>query len=158
MSTNNRNQAPAKASPPANDEAASAESGTKTTIAVALAVNQACNVILSTGIAANKKFVWALIRNRDRLKALAEGYEEQRQRILKQYVKLDKAGNIEPDESNNAKFKSKADEEKFQKEFAELLEMDADVEFYKVSFDHVPDDIAAMVLAQLEPILVDAPA
>lgn len=122
-------------------------------IKTALGVSQACQMILNTPAPAPKKFVWALMRNRDRIEPVAKGYEEARVRLLKQYAEVDAQGNVIPDENNSAKWKTKDAGEAFQKEHLELLDLDAEIEFFKVGFEHVPDNIAAAALALLEPII-----
>lgn len=124
----------------------------------ALAVHSACLAILGANLRTGKNFGWAVICNRDVLEPVVRRYVEQRMRILKQYAKLDDAGNVVPDEKNNAQFEPKENADKFHAELAELLNMDAGIEFYKVPFSSVPDDIEAGTLAQLEPILTDLPA
>lgn len=97
------------------------------------------------------KINYALMKNKKALLSELQGIQEQRIEIMKSRAKKDDNG--EPvSENGQFVFESDADKEKATKEYAELLNVDANIDIMTVTFDDIVkcDDMEPLTTSEIE--------
>lgn len=97
------------------------------------------------------KINYALMKNKKALLSELQGIQEQRIEIMKSHAKKDDNG--EPvSESGQFIFESDADREEATKEYAELLNVDANIDIMTVTFDDIVkcDDMEPLTTSEIE--------
>jgi hypothetical protein len=97
------------------------------------------------------KINYALMKNKKALLSELQGIQEQRIEIMKSHAKKDDNG--EPvSENGQFIFESDADKEKATKEYAELLNVDANIDIMTVTFDDIVkcDDMEPLTTSEIE--------
>lgn len=97
------------------------------------------------------KINYALMKNKKALLSELQGIQEQRIEIMKSHAKKDKNG--EPvSENGQFIFESDADREEATKEYAELLNVDANIDIMTVTFDDIVkcDDMEPLTTSEIE--------
>lgn len=97
------------------------------------------------------KINYALMKNKKALLSELQGIQEQRIEIMKSRAKKDDNG--EPvSENGQFIFESDADREEATKEYAELLNVDADINLMTVTFDDIVkcDDMEPLTTSEIE--------
>lgn len=97
------------------------------------------------------KINYALMKNKKTLLGELQGIQEQRIEIMKSHAKKDDNG--EPvSENGQFIFESDADKEKATKEYAELLNVDANIDIMTVTFDDIVkcDDMEPLTTSEIE--------
>lgn len=95
------------------------------------------------------KFSYALTRNFRKLEPLIKTFEEEQNKLLDQYNVKNKAGEPAYKESDKIEIaeEHKAD---WEKEIAELLNIDVDLELYTIPVGDLPDSIEPVILYALD--------
>ena len=94
---------------------------------------------------------YALMKNKKALLGELQGIQEQRIEIMKSHAKKDDNG--EPvSENGQFIFESDADREEATKEYAELLNVDANIDIMTVTFDDIVkcDDMEPLTTSEIE--------
>ena len=97
------------------------------------------------------KINYALMKNKKALLSELQGIQEQRIEIMKSHAKKDDNG--EPvSENGQFIFESDADKEEATKEYAELLNVDANIDIMTVTFDDIVkcDDMDPLTTSEIE--------
>lgn len=97
------------------------------------------------------KINYALMKNKKALLSELQGIQEQRIEIMKSHAKKDDNG--EPaSENGQFIFESDADREEATKEYAELLNVDANIDIMTVTFDDILkcDDMEPLTTSEIE--------
>lgn len=97
------------------------------------------------------KINYALMKNKKALLSELQGIQEQRIEIMKSHAKKDDNG--EPvSENGQFIFESDADREEATKEYAELLNVDANIDIMTVTFDDIVkcDDMEPLTTSEIE--------
>lgn len=97
------------------------------------------------------KINYALMKNKKALLSELQGIQEQRIEIMKSHAKKDENG--EPvSENGQFIFESDADREEATKEYAELLNVDANIDIMTVTFDDIVkcDDMEPLTTSEIE--------
>ena len=97
------------------------------------------------------KINYALMKNKKALLSEWQGIQEQRIEIMKSHAKKDDNG--EPvSENGQFIFESDADREEATKEYAELLNVDANIDIMTVTFDDIVkcDDMEPLTTSEIE--------
>lgn len=97
------------------------------------------------------KINYALMKNKKALLSELQGIQEQRIEIMKSHAKKDDNG--EPvSEDGQFIFESDADKEEATKEYAELLNVDANIDIMTVTFDDIVkcDDMEPLTTSEIE--------
>lgn len=97
------------------------------------------------------KINYALMKNKKALLSELQGIQEQRIEIMKSHAKKDDNG--EPvSENGQFVFESDADKEEATKEYAELLNVDANIDIMTVTFDDIVkcDDMEPLTTSEIE--------
>lgn len=97
------------------------------------------------------KINYALMKNKKALLSELQGIQEQRIEIMKLHAKKDDNG--EPvSENGQFIFESDADKEEATKEYAELLNVDANIDIMTVTFDDIVkcDDMEPLTTSEIE--------
>ena len=97
------------------------------------------------------KVNYALMKNKKALLSELQGIQEQRIEIMKSHAKKDDNG--EPvSENGQFVFESDADREEATKEYAELLNVDANIDIMTVTFDDIVkcDDMEPLTTSEIE--------
>lgn len=97
------------------------------------------------------KINYALMKNKKALLSELQGIQEQRIEIMKSHAKKDDNG--EPvSENGQFIFESDADKEEATKEYAELLNVDANIDVMTVTFDDIVrcDDMEPLTTSEIE--------
>lgn len=97
------------------------------------------------------KINYALMKNKKALLSELQGIQEQRIEIMKSRAKKDDNG--EPvSENGQFIFESDADREEATKEYAELLNVDANIDIMTVTFDDIVkcDDMEPLTTSEIE--------
>lgn len=97
------------------------------------------------------KINYALMKNKKVLLGELQGIQEQRIEIMKSHAKKDDNG--EPvSENGQFIFESDADREEATKEYAELLNVDANIDIMTVTFDDIVkcDDMEPLTTSEIE--------
>lgn len=97
------------------------------------------------------KINYALMKNKKALLSELQGIQEQRIEIMKLHAKKDDNG--EPvSENGQFIFESDADREEATKEYAELLNVDANIDIMTVTFDDIVkcDDMEPLTTSEIE--------
>lgn len=97
------------------------------------------------------KINYALMKNKKALLSELQGIQEQRIEIMKSHAKKDDNG--EPvSENGQFVFESDADREEATKEYAELLNVDANIDIMTVTFDDIVkcDDMEPLTTSEIE--------
>lgn len=97
------------------------------------------------------KINYALMKNKKALLSELQGIQEQRIEIMKSHAKKDDNG--EPvSENGQFIFESDADREGATKEYAELLNVDANIDIMTVTFDDIVkcDDMEPLTTSEIE--------
>lgn len=97
------------------------------------------------------KINYALMKNKKALLSELQGIQEQRIEIMKSHAKKDDNG--EPvSEDGQFIFESDADREEATKEYAELLNVDANIDIMTVTFDDIVkcDDMEPLTTSEIE--------
>lgn len=97
------------------------------------------------------KINYALMKNKKALLSELQGIQEQRIEIMKSHAK--KNDNGEPvSENGQFIFESDADKEEATKEYAELLNVDANIDIMTVTFDDIVkcDDMEPLTTSEIE--------
>lgn len=97
------------------------------------------------------KINYALMKNKKALLSELQGIQEQRIEIMKSHAKKDDNG--EPvSENGQFIFESDADKEEATKEYAELLNVDANIDIMTVTFDDIVkcDDMESLTTSEIE--------
>ena len=97
------------------------------------------------------KINYALMKNKKALLSELQGIQEQRIEIMKSHAKTDDNG--EPvSENGQFIFESDADKEEATKEYAELLNVDANIDIMTVTFDDIVkcDDMEPLTTSEIE--------
>lgn len=97
------------------------------------------------------KINYALMKNKKALLSELQGIQEQRIEIMKSHAKKDDNG--EPvSENGQFIFESDADKEEATKEYAELLNVDANIDIMAVTFDDIVkcDDMEPLTTSEIE--------
>lgn len=97
------------------------------------------------------KINYALMKNKKALLSELQGIQEQRIEIMKSHAKKDDNG--EPvSENGQFIFESDADKEEATKEYAELLNVDANIDIMTVTFDDIVkcDDMEPLTTSEIE--------
>lgn len=97
------------------------------------------------------KINYALMKNKKALLSELQGIQEQRIEIMKSHAKKDDNG--EPvSEDGQFIFESDADKEEATKEYAELLNVDANIDIMTVTFDDILkcDDMEPLTTSEIE--------
>lgn len=97
------------------------------------------------------KINYALMKNKKALLSELQGIQEQRIEIMKSHAKKDENG--EPvSENEQFIFESDADKEEATKEYAELLNVDANIDIMTVTFDDIVkcDDMEPLTTSEIE--------
>jgi len=97
------------------------------------------------------KINYALMKNKKALLEELQGIQEQRIEIMKSHAKKDDNG--EPvSENGQFIFATDADREEATKEYAELLNVDADINIMTVTFDDIVkcDDMEPLTTSEIE--------
>lgn len=97
------------------------------------------------------KINYALMKNKKALLSELQGIQEQRIEIMKSRAKKDDNG--EPvSENGQFIFESDADKEEATKEYAELLNVDANIDIMTVTFDDIVkcDDMEPLTTSEIE--------
>lgn len=97
------------------------------------------------------KINYALMKNKKTLLSELQGIQEQRIEIMKSHAKKDDNG--EPvSENGQFIFESDADKEEATKEYAELLNVDANIDIMTVTFDDIVkcDDMEPLTTSEIE--------
>ena len=101
------------------------------------------------------KINYALMKNKKALLSELQGIQEQRIEIMKSHAKKDDNG--EPvSENGQFIFESDADREEATKEYAELLNVDANIDIMTVTFDDIVkcDDMEPLTTSEIEALEV----
>lgn len=95
------------------------------------------------------KFSYALTRNFKKLSSFMKTFEEERNKLLDEYNVKDDAG--EPAYQKTGKIEiAKEYEENWNRDIAELLEVETDFEPYTIPMEHFPDSIEPGMLYALD--------
>jgi hypothetical protein len=97
------------------------------------------------------KINYALMKNKKALLSELQGIQKQRIEIMKSHAKKDDNG--EPvSENGQFIFESDADREEATKEYAELLNVDANIDIMTVTFDDIVkcDDMEPLTTSEIE--------
>lgn len=97
------------------------------------------------------KINYALMKNKKAILEELKNIQEQRIEIMKSHSKKDENG--EPvTENDNFIFENDEEREKAVKEYAEFLNVDADINIIKVTFDDIEkcDDLEPLTMAEIE--------
>lgn len=97
------------------------------------------------------KINYALMKNKKALLSELQGIQEQRIEIMKSHAKKDDNGES-VSENGQFIFESDADKEEATKEYAELLNLDANIDIMTVTFDDIVkcDDMEPLTTSEIE--------